>query len=277
MAANPVLQLNATRERGWLDGFANLFRNESAAWWHTRRWIIHVILWTVLINGMLASVLWTPQPQTTAAQTGPDTSNPLVLGTLLFVIMGGLATATGAIILMQGAIIDEKKSGTAEWILSKPVSRSAFIWSKLCANGLAALLIMIVLQGVIAYLLVFARQGNAPPFVPFASGIALLGLHLLFYISLTLMLGTLFDGRGAVLGIPLALLFGAQMLMGLAPWLSQIMPWTIIIPAGQNSMALAMLAMQGQQLPTTTPIYATAIWIVIFVGVALWRFAREQF
>lgn len=277
MAANSALQLDATRERGWLDGFANLFRNENAAWWHTRRWIIHVILWTVLVNGVLASVLWAPQPPAPAAQTGPDTTNPLVLGTLLFVIMGGLATATGAIILMQGTIIDEKKSGTAEWILSKPVSRSAFIWSKLCANGLAALVIMIVLQGVIAYLLVLARLGNAPPLGPFASGIALLGLHLLFYIALTLMLGTLFDGRGPVLGIPLALLFGAQMLMGLAPWLSQIMPWTIIIPAGQNGLALAMLAMQGQPLPTTTPIYATAIWIVIFVNVALWRFTREEF
>jgi ABC-2 type transport system permease protein len=280
MAANPALQLNLARERGWLDGFANLFRNENAAWWRTRRWIIHVVLWTVLVNGMLASVLWAPQPQTPAQaqeQAGPDTTNPLVLGTLLFVVVGGLATSTGAIILMQGTILDEKKSGTAEWILSKPVSRSAFIWSKLCANGLAALLIMIVLQGIIAYLLVSARLGSAPPLIPFTSGIGLLGLNLLFYIALTLMLGTLFDGRGAVLGIPLALLFGAQMLMGLAPWLSQIMPWTIIIPAGQNSLALAMLAMQGQPLPTTTPIYATAIWIVIFVGVALWRFGREEF
>ena len=175
MAANPALQLNSTRERGWLDGFANLFRNENAAWWRTRRWIIHVVLWTVLVNGMLASVLWAPQPQTPAQaqeQAGPDTTNPLVLGTLLFVVVGGLATGTGAIILMQGTILDEKKSGTAEWILSKPVSRSAFIWSKLCANGLAALLIMIVLQGVIAYLLVSARLGNAPPLIPFASGIA---------------------------------------------------------------------------------------------------------
>jgi hypothetical protein len=55
------------------------------------------------------------------------------------------------------------------------------------------------------------------------------------------------------------------------------MPWLIIIPAGQNTLSLAMLAMQGLPLPTTTPIYATAIWIVIFVGVALWRFGREEF
>jgi hypothetical protein len=37
MAANPALQINSVRERGWLDGFANLFRNENAAWWRTRR------------------------------------------------------------------------------------------------------------------------------------------------------------------------------------------------------------------------------------------------
>jgi ABC-type transport system involved in multi-copper enzyme maturation permease subunit len=185
--------------------------------------------------------LGAPQPDA-APQSGPDTTNPLVLGILLFVLIGGLATGTGAIILMQGAVIDEKKSGTAEWILSKPVSRSAFIWAKLCATGLAALLIMIVLQGVVAYLLVSARLGNAPPLIPFASGIALLGLHLLFYLALTLMLGTLFDGRGPVLGIPLGILFGAQIVMRLAPWLVQFMPWLIIIPAGQNTLSLAMLA-----------------------------------
>ncbi len=277
MAANPALQLNPTRERGWLDGFANLFSNESAAWWRTRRWIIHVILWTALVNGILALALWAAPPPPAAAKSGPNITNPLVLATLLFVELGGLATGTGAIILMQGSILDEKKSGTAEWILSKPVSRSAFIWSKLSANGLAALLIMIVLQGAIAYLLVLARLGSAPLLVPFASGIALLGLNLLFYLSLTLMLGTLFDGRGPVLGIPLAILFGAQILSGLAPWLVQFMPWVITMPVGQGPAMLAMLAMQGQPLPMITPIVATAIWIVIFVGVALWRFGREEF
>jgi hypothetical protein len=68
---------------------------------------------------------------------------------------------------------------------------------------------MIVLQGAIAYLLLSARLGSAPPLVPFAGGIALLGPNLLFYFSLTLMLGTLFAGRGPVLGIPLAILYGA--------------------------------------------------------------------
>jgi hypothetical protein len=65
--------------------------------------------------------------------------------------------------------------------------------------------------------------------------------------------------------------------MGLAPWLVQFMPWMITIPVGQSPATLAMLAMQGQPLPTIMPIPATAIWVVIFVGIALWRFGREEF
>ena len=38
-----------------------------------------------------------------------------------------------------------------------------------------------------------------------------------------------------------------------------------------------MLARQGQPLPTTVPIYVTAIWIAVFIGAALWRFAHEEF
>ncbi len=274
--------LIATRERRWLGGFGNLFRNENAMWWRTRRWLINVVIWTVLINGMLASVLWTPEQP--AADTAPqqpavgfDANNPVVLGAMVFLLVGGLATATGAIITMQGVILDERKSGTAEWLLSKPASRAAFILSKWTANMLALLLITIVLQGVIAYMLMSARTGSSLPAGPFIAGMSLLALHLLFYLSLTLMLGTLFNGRGAVLAIPLGLLYGAQLLWQLAPWLTRVMPWTLVMPRGETEPALAMLAMQGQPLTSVTPIIATATWIIIFVAVAVWRFGREEF
>jgi len=182
----------------------------------------------------------------------------------------------GIIVVMQGAILDEKKSGTAAWVLSKPVSRPAFILAKLAANTLAALLIMIVLQGAVAFVQLSLFDESPPALLPFVAGLALLGLHLIFYLTLTLMLGTLFNERAAVLGIPIGLLFGAQFLMQVAPALTQIMPWAIIIPAGGGS-ALAHMAMLGQPLQTVTPIIATIVWIVIFVSVALWRFGREEF
>ena len=64
---------------------------------------------------------------------------------------------------------------------------------------------MIVIPGVITFVLLAARTGSVPPVVPFAAGIALIGLYLLFYLTLTLMLGTFFEERGAVIGIPLLL------------------------------------------------------------------------
>jgi ABC-2 type transport system permease protein len=268
MASNRIA-LQSVSAHGWRMGFTNLFRKEHNEWWRTRTWLVHSIIWLLLINGILLAVLKSPVPAEVDAP--PDS------GSMIFVIMGGLMTGLGIIIVMQGAILDEKKSGTAAWVLSKPLSRSAFILAKLAANSLAALLIMIVLQGVVAFGLLSALDKNPPMLLSFIAALGLMALHLLFYLTLTLMLGTLFSERGPVLGIPIGLLFGAQFLMQIAPVLIPFMPWTIVIPSGADSLALAHTAMLGQSLPMFTPIIATSLWIIVFTGVALWRFGREEF
>jgi ABC-2 type transport system permease protein len=264
---NMALQL--VNARGQWMGFASIFRKEHDGWWRTRTWLVHSIIWLVLVNGILLAVLNAPVEAADASQV-PS-------GTMFFVLMGGLMTALGIILVMQGTVLDEKKSGTAAWVLSKPVSRRAFIVAKLTANGLAALLIMIVLQGAVAYVLLSTGGKTPPALPPFLAGLGLMALHLLFYLTLTLMLSTLFNERGVVLGVPLALVFGAQLFMGFAPALAQIMPWSIVLPLSMGSPALANLVMDGQPLPTVVPIIATVLWIVTFVGVALWRFEREEF
>ncbi|HVO43824.1 MAG TPA: ABC transporter permease subunit [Aggregatilineales bacterium] len=260
-----------------------MLSRENSEWWLRRRWLVRTILWIAIVNGIMAAVMWTPKSQTTppsASQEGSQQTinmdDPSIAGSLMYILMGGLVTGIAVIIGMQGAVIDERKSGTAAWILSKPVARSAFILAKLVSNATASLLGMVIFQGAIAFILLTARTGSAPALLPFAAGVCLLGLHLLFYLTLTLMLGTLFEERGPVIGIPLASLIGAQLLLGISPFLGQIMPWLIVIPPGQG-FSLAMLAILGQPLPTVTPIIATALWIVIFVGVAIWRFEREEF
>jgi ABC-2 type transport system permease protein len=177
---------------------------------------------------------------------------------------------------MQDAIIDEKKSGTAAWVLSKPVSRPAFVLSKLIANSVSALLIMIVLQGILAYFLL-TSVGGAFSIGNWIFGVLLLGLHLLFYLTLTLMLGTFFDGRGAVIGIPMAILFLYQFVLSLVPPLGQIMPWLLVYPPGQTGGSLVQEALLGQPLTMPLPVIATAVWCVLFVAVAIWRFGKEEF
>ncbi|MCD6345659.1 MAG: hypothetical protein J7M17_08695, partial [Anaerolineae bacterium] len=56
MAAN--LELERVNEWAGLRGFSNLFRKENEAWWGTRRWWINALLWTVLLGGLTAIMLF---------------------------------------------------------------------------------------------------------------------------------------------------------------------------------------------------------------------------
>lgn len=200
-------------------------------------------------------------------------------GLILFFLMSGIALPIAAIIAGQDVIIGEKQSGTAAWVLSKPVSRPAFILSKLLANGLGFLVTGILVQGTIAYLQVSLAAGAPRPIANFIGGLGLVYLNLMFYFTLTLMLGTFFEGRGPVLGIALALLLGYQLLLGIAPGLALIGPWALGMSI-LGGLPLAATVALGAPLPSANavlPIIATAVWCVVFAAVAIWGFQREDF
>jgi hypothetical protein len=101
-------------------------------------------------------------------------------------------------------------------------------------------------------------------------------LNLLFYLTLTLMLATLFQGRGPVMGIPLFILF--LWMIPDSARLAEFMPWRLVIDTGNNALpALNGYLLSGQPLPTVAPIIATALWCALFTGVAFWRIRREEF
>lgn len=271
-------QLQRIESAGWRVGFGNLLRKENGEWWGTRSWLLHAVIWLAIINGIVAMVLWVaPQaaaedpeaPFTTPAEAVPEAVE-------IFFAMAGLATAIGIVIIMQGAIVDERESGTLEWILSKPVARPAVIISKVLANSLGALLIMILLQGAVAYAQFMLAGGQVDP-PRFVGGLALLALHLLFYLVLTVLLGVVFSGRGGVIGLPLGFLFGYQLLAGIAPGLARFMPWGLLMPISEEIQGLAPMLARGEALPTLDPVYGTVGLIVVMLGLAIWRFNRMEF
>jgi len=169
-------------------------------------------------------------------------------------------------------------------VLSKPLRRPAFILAKLIAHGLGLLLVWVVFPGVVAYFqLATASKGQLSlSAIGWTAAMGLYYLNLLFYLTLALMLATFFNGRGPVLGISLVMAwsgpmqFIAEPIQKYVPWLDQFLPWRLLMDVGREGPLAGYLAL-GHPLPTVVPIIATVVWCVLFVGVAIWRFRREEF
>ena len=81
-----------------------------------------------------------------------------------------------------------------------------------------------------------------------------------------------------MLGIPLVIVFTSSIpsLINTVPWLAKVMPWALTASTNLGT-SLALTLVQQQPLPSLIPIVATALWVVLFIAVAIWRFAREDF
>jgi hypothetical protein len=183
MNANAT-RLVSCRTHGWRMGFANMLAKENTAWWRTRRWWIQGLLWLILLN--IGSA--------TSLRMGMTDS---------FLYVAGLVLPIAAIVLSQDAILGERHSGTAAWVFSKPLRRPAFLLAKIISYGLGFLVTGILLPGGIACLKIIARGGSRSFLPGFVGSLGLVYLNLVFYLTLALMLATLFHGRGPVMGITL--------------------------------------------------------------------------
>jgi ABC-2 type transport system permease protein len=250
-------------ERAWLGGFSNMLSKELSQWWGTRTWWVQTLIWVFILNGITTIVALTESGT-------PAEKMQEVVQTFLPMAIG--AVGIGTIITAQGAVVSEKELGTAAWVMSKPASRSAFILSKIIAYAVGLSITAIIIPATIFY---FEMQVLIPvplPLIPFLNGVALALLSLLFYLVLTLMLGTLFSSRGPVAGISIAVVMTGLLLKGFIPLQVLIFtPW--LLPDLSGAVALDM------PLPSVwfVPIVAVSCWIILMTAIALWRFGREEF
>ncbi len=283
MASN--LTLNPTANHHRFNGFGNIFSEVNHKWWGTKHWLIQTLIWMVIINGMLAMIVL-PKPKFDPSQPPPSEAElaDLKAGIVdtaigIYITFSGMFGACGVVVLALDALIGEKRSGTAAWVLSKPVSRSAFLLAKLAADAIGILATIVIVQGVISYLILKFSAGISFPITNYLAAIGLLGLTLLFFLSLTYMLGALSNKRGLVIGLPLVVIFVSQF-ANKFPLIVKIMPWNLVTDMiGPNgiSPALAGALIKGEPLATITPIIGTAVLTVLMIVVAAWRFQREEF
>lgn len=258
--------LQMVEERGWRCGLRNMLRKENGLWWGTRKWWIQCLVWTVILNFIPLMILYiSPAIDPESASDAVGYLEPYLR------IFGGWATF-GVIVLMMDTIVEEKRRGTASWIMSNPVSRTSFILSKLIANVIGILVIVIGLQGILVFLLFSGKGEIQHGVIAYIGGMGLNTLNVLFYITLSIMLGCFFSSRGPVIGISIAVMIGQdflnQVIGPYIPWLQEWLPNRLTWMAGSVGVG------QGVEYPGA--ILSASILSVLFVVIGIWKFRREE-
>jgi ABC-2 type transport system permease protein len=272
MSASASGQFQLVNEKGWRRGLGNLLRGEYSAWFKSSKWWKHIILWFSIINVMMVIMIFASGQAANGGEEGP----PVLF---MYGIFGGMFVAFGVMIIMQRVILSEKHSGTAAWVLSKPVSRTAFVVSRLVVNSVAILLTSVIVPGVILYITLglFSDIGWLSP-LGFIAALLIVSLHTFFWITLVLMMGTLFESSGGVIGVPMALFFFFWMGTGMVPALIYISPLLLTFsPAPEQMNALSVSFMSGAPVFSWLPLISTIVFCIIFITVAIWRFNRQEF
>ncbi len=246
-----------------LGGFGNMLRKELGQWWGTRTWWVQILIWVLILNGISTIVVLTESG--TPAEMLQE-----VVQTFLPMAVG--AVGIGTIIAAQGAIVGEKELGTAAWVMSKPASRSAFILAKVMSLTLGFWITALIIPA--SLFLIITRQLIPAPLAltSFLAGLAVAMLSQLFFVALTLMMGTFFNSRGPIAGIGIAIIMTGLLLKGFIPLVVQIFT---PFPLGDISAGLAL----KMPLPSVwwVPIAAVSIWVIVMTAVAMWRFGKEEF
>jgi ABC-2 type transport system permease protein len=263
---------------GWLAGFGNMFGKELGEWFCTRRWLWQLLIWLILINGFLAIILFV-LPALESIVPGVNASmeknyEGLPAGAMAltqYFSIAMLAGTIGVIILAQDEVIQEKQSGTAAWILSKPVARPAFIMTKLLSNTIGALVFIVALPALVTLGEIYLDIHQVVPLLPFLAGTGVFMLGLLFYLSLVILLGVIFESRGPVMGISFGVMLGGMLISNFIPQITYALPVTMD--------KVAMVLVLGIPLPAmfVSQVISAAVLSIVFILIALWRFQQNEF
>jgi ABC-type transport system involved in multi-copper enzyme maturation permease subunit len=285
-------------------GFGPSFSRETHKWRSTSRWLKQTLLWTVLLGlltflffALLApvsgfinvlnlvyqflqdgSVLTLVRAlEGGGAESVQFSTASLVLPPM--VAVGSTLIGQAVILLLAAQYFDEVRRGTLGWALGRPITRGAYLASKVLADGLGILLLTVLIPfGVLFAIMAATARSQDITLGNYVLGVLMVLLLLLFWHALVTMLTFVTRRRAVALAIPLLLLLLGNLvansldyLLGTVDLFRQIAPWSVralIAPAMRGTLDLANSA----QL---VPLIAVLVWIVALYVIA-WLALRRQ-
>lgn len=255
-------QLIPVNKNDIYNGFKNLLLVELREWWSSKSWVWTTLLWVGIANGItFLTFSVSEEALTNTALT-------------VFFLFLGLFPPIETIIVMQGSIVEERMMGTVSWLLSKPVSRQSFILAKWLGNSIFLLGTIVGIPGLIGYFELSYLAGTFLNPLTYLIGLGVLALYHLFFIELTLFLGTFKEHGGAVAGPPLIINF-AQQFLQMIPFVGYFLPLGLILnQMGGNPIIVSIIL--GEELFSWIPLIITGVFVILFLLLSIWKFEDQE-
>ena len=253
---------------GVLAGLGNQTRREAATWWaNAHRWR-QALVWSVVIGGLLAGMLWVLPAILAGVNGAVAVQLEPVEAAAQFGALAVVLTGAGVVISSQGLLLDARRAGLLERLLSKPLARPALLLAGLVGHSSGLLAAAVVVPWLAVWALLSVAAGQPWSAGRVAGTAVLAALVVLFHVGLVLALSVVTGSRGVVLAVPLALLVGADLISAAAPWTAHVSPYVV------GRLAAGLLA--TGELMAVGPLLATVACTGMLLKLALWRFAGEE-
>ena len=255
-----------------MSGGAILVRKELLESWRTMR--LPIVAGLFLLVGLTSPLLAKFLPEIVKAAAGDQLSSiPIptpVPADAVLQLWKNIAQfgAFAAIVLAMGSVATERDRGTAVFILSKTVSRDAFIAAKVVAIGsvLAVCVSLAVIVGWIYTTILFEPL----PVVGWLGLAFLAWLGLAAWAALTFLGSAVTGSSAAAAGIG----FGALLVLSIASAIPNVGRF---LPGGLAGPAVALATGAPVEVgDVVTPVVSTAILIAAAVLAAAWSFRRQE-
>jgi ABC-2 type transport system permease protein len=255
-----------------VSGAAILLRKELLESWRTMR--LPIVAGLFLLVGLSSPLLAKFLPEIIEAAAGDQlpsipipTPVPADAAEQLWKNLAQFG-AFAAIILAMGSVATERDRGTAAFILSKTVSRGAFLAAKVGSIG-AVLALCVALATAVGWLytaILFEPQ-------PVAGWIAfafLAWVGLAAWAAITFLGSTVTGSAAAAAGIG----FVALLVLSIAAAIPNL---GRVLPGGMAGPALAMAAgLPVDAADVLTPVLGTSILVALALGASAWSFGRQE-
>ena len=170
---------------------------------------------------------------------------------------------------MMGVIQTDKANGMLAFILTRPVSSTSYVLGKIVSNYLLAAFSVAI--GYFTSYLYVNYLFTTVPFSHMITGFVFYLMWVLFIVSFTAMISTIFNSQGVIALISIVFLLCCRLVVGLSPVLDQVNP------AGMSKHAMETLTAGAVNSDVIGNGVFTIVWIMLILFVTYCWIANKKF